>query len=71
MIALKCRYLFDGADGELVENGIVLVDGDRIAAAGPSDAVSVPPHADVIELGVRSAPYTPLPCKLIVFGAGL
>ena len=51
MIALKCRYLFDGADGELVENGIVLVDGDRIAAAGPSDAVAVPPHADAIELG--------------------
>ena len=50
MIALKCRYLFDGADGELVENGIVLVDGDRIAAAGPSDAVAVPPHAEVIEL---------------------
>ena len=50
MIALKCRYLFDGADGELVENGIVLVDGDRIAAAGPSDAVAVPPHAEEIKL---------------------
>ena len=51
MIALECRYLFDGTDGELVENGIVLVDGDRVAAAGPSGAVAVPPEAEVIELG--------------------
>ena len=50
MIALKCRYLFDGADGETIENGVVLVDGDRVAAAGSSDSVAVPPHAEVIEL---------------------
>ena len=50
MFALKSRHLFDGTDGELVENGVVLVDGDRIAAAGPGDAVAIPPNSEVIEL---------------------
>ena len=50
MIALKGRYLFDGADGELVENGVVLVDGDRISAAGPVGSAAIPPQVDVIEL---------------------
>ena len=50
MIALKSRHLFSGTDGEIVENGVVLVDGDRIVAAGTSDSVTIAPNSDVIEL---------------------
>jgi imidazolonepropionase-like amidohydrolase len=41
------------ADGERIENATVLLDGDRIAAVGPSDAVDVPAGADRIDASGR------------------
>jgi N-acetylglucosamine-6-phosphate deacetylase len=36
---------------EVIEGGAVLVDGDRIVAAGPASAVERPAHAQVIDAG--------------------
>jgi len=48
-IAIKAARMFDGRGDKLVSPGVVIVRGDRIAAAGSS--ASVPAGAQVIDLG--------------------
>ena len=48
-VAILAARLFDSNTGTMLENQVVLVEGDRIAAVG-SD-VRVPPNATVIDLG--------------------
>ena len=49
IIALKAARLFDGKSRALIQNGVVLVQGDKIVDAGANAAV--PPDAQVIDLG--------------------
>ena len=49
VVVLKAAHLFDSVSGKLTDNGMVVVDGDRIQAVG-SD-LSVPQGARVIDLG--------------------
>src|SRR5437762_5933956 len=49
IIALKAARLFDGKSRALLQNGVVLVQGDKIVDAGAN--VAVPPDAQVIDLG--------------------
>jgi imidazolonepropionase-like amidohydrolase len=49
-IVLKPARVFDGAAAESHEGWIVVVRGDKIAAAGPADQVPMPDGARVIEL---------------------
>src|SRR5438552_7019266 len=49
VIALKAARLFDGKSRALIQNGVVLVQGDKIVDAGAN--VAVPPDAQVIDLG--------------------
>src|SRR5438552_7744563 len=49
IIALKAARLFDGKSRALLQNGVVLVQGDKIVDAGAN--VAVPPDAKVIDLG--------------------
>lgn len=37
----------------IVENGTVLVDGDRIVLAGPAEFVRIPAHCEVVDAGAR------------------
>ncbi|HEX9105385.1 MAG TPA: amidohydrolase family protein, partial [Polyangia bacterium] len=48
-IALRAERLLDVKTGRVVKNAVVIVDGERIRAAG--DGVKVPPDATVIDLG--------------------
>jgi imidazolonepropionase-like amidohydrolase len=48
-IALKATRLFDGKGKTLVSNGVVIVEGDTITAAG--SALQIPSGATVIDLG--------------------
>jgi imidazolonepropionase-like amidohydrolase len=48
-IALKAARLFDSTKGTLVSNGVVVVQGEKILAAG--SGASVPSGAKVIDLG--------------------
>src|SRR6266536_2145939 len=48
-IVLKAARLFDGKSRALIQNGVVVVQGDKIADAGAN--VAIPPDAQVIDLG--------------------
>ena len=49
VIALKAARLFDGKSKTLVPNGVVVIEGNTITAAGSN--VTVPDDAQVIDLG--------------------
>jgi imidazolonepropionase-like amidohydrolase len=49
VIALKAARLFDGKSRTLVQNGVVIVQGDKIVDAGSN--ISVPLEAKVLDLG--------------------
>jgi imidazolonepropionase-like amidohydrolase len=51
---LKAALLIDGSAGEPIRDAMVVVDGHRIAAVGPSAAVAVPNGATIIDLGSRT-----------------
>lgn len=52
--AIKAARLVDGNGGAPLERPVVLVDGERITAVGPEATVTVPPGAEVIDLGDRT-----------------
>ena len=45
-MAIVGGLLVDGNGGEPVEDGVVLIDGERIEAAGSADQVAVPEDAE-------------------------
>lgn len=47
--AIMGGTVIDGLGGAPIENGVVLMEDDRILAVGPSDAVSVPNGATLID----------------------
>lgn len=49
VIALKAARLFDGKSRSLMQNGVVLVQGDKIVDAGTN--ITVPSEAQVVDLG--------------------
>ncbi len=51
ILAVKASRLIDGKGGPPIKDGVVVVRGQRIAAAGPADAVKIPEGAIVIDLG--------------------
>jgi len=46
--------LFDGTGADQISDGAILVEGTRIAAAGPVDAIDVPDDAAVLDVGDRT-----------------
>lgn len=50
VVAIKAARLIDGT-GKVINNGIVIVTGDKITAVGTSDLVRIPGNVKVIDLG--------------------
>jgi imidazolonepropionase-like amidohydrolase len=48
-VAIKVGKLIDGNGGPVVDNGVVVVEGKRIAAVGSGTDVAIPPDAQVID----------------------
>jgi imidazolonepropionase-like amidohydrolase/Tol biopolymer transport system component len=44
----------NGADGGVIEDGVVLIDGNRIRAVGPRGAVQVPAGTRIVDLAGRT-----------------
>jgi len=51
VVAIKAARLIDGSGRPPIENGVVLVRGNRIEAAGRAADISVPADAEVIDRG--------------------
>src|ERR1043165_8484666 len=47
---LKPAHIFDGESGQLHDNWVVLVRGNKIEAVGPANEVKAPADAKVIDL---------------------
>ena len=50
VVAIRAGRLFDSKAGVLLNNQIVLIQGDRITAVGPAAQVSIPAGAHVVDL---------------------
>src|SRR6476646_6326300 len=50
VVAVKAGRLFDSKSGQIVNNQVVLILGDRITDVGPADQVKIPAGAQVIDL---------------------
>ncbi len=53
-IVLDHARLIDGTGAAPIENGRVVIAGDRILQAGPAAAVPLPPGADIVDLTGRT-----------------
>jgi imidazolonepropionase-like amidohydrolase len=51
--AVRCGTLFDATGASPIRDAVVLVDGARIAAAGPAASTPIPPGAEIIDLHDR------------------
>ena len=54
ILAVHAARLLDVRSGRIVHDALVVIEGDRIRAAGPSSEVTVPAGARRIELGDRT-----------------
>src|SRR6187200_2857669 len=52
IVAVKAARLIDGLGGAPISNAVVLIDNDRITGVGAG--LSVPPGAQVIDLGAAT-----------------
>jgi imidazolonepropionase-like amidohydrolase len=70
-VAIRAGQLLDSPSGRLLENQIILVEGERISAVGPASQVPIPTGAQVIDL--RKATVLPglIDGHTHVFGFGL
>src|SRR5262245_43109335 len=49
--AIKAGRLIDGTGKAPIPNAMIIVQGERIEAVGPANNISIPPGAQVIDLG--------------------
>ncbi len=54
MLAITGARIIDGRGGEPIADGVVLIDGARIAKVGPSRAVALPNGAEIIDAAGRT-----------------
>jgi imidazolonepropionase-like amidohydrolase len=48
-LAIRADWVWDGTGNEAIRDGVVLVEGERIAAIGPADSVAIPSDAEIVE----------------------
>jgi len=70
-VAIRAGRLFDSKSGIVLENRIVLVEGEKISVVGPADQVKIPAEAQVIDLSKATVLPGLIDGHTHVFGFGL
>jgi imidazolonepropionase-like amidohydrolase len=70
-IAIRAGRLFDSKSGKVLENQIILVEGEKISAVGPANQVQIPTGAQVIDLSKATVLPGLIDGHTHVFGFGL
>lgn len=70
-VAIRAGRLFDSKSGKMLENQVILTDGERISAVGSADRVQVPAGARVIDLSKATVLPGLIDGHTHVFGFGL
>jgi len=71
VVAIRAGHLFDSKSGKILDNQIIIVEGERIAEVGPSDRVQIPSGAQVIDLSKATVLPGLIDGHTHVFGFGL
>jgi imidazolonepropionase-like amidohydrolase len=69
--AIRAGRLFDSKSGKVLDNQIILVDGEKIAEVGSPEQVKIPPGALVIDLSKATVLPGLIDGHTHVFGFGL
>ena len=70
-VGIRAGRLFDSKSGRILENQIVLVEGERISSVGSADQVQIPAGAQVIDLSKATVLPGLIDGHTHVFGFGL
>lgn len=70
-VAIRAGRLFDSKSGRVLENQIVLVEGEEISSVGPAGQVQIPAGAQVIDLSKATLLPGLIDGHTHVFGFGL
>jgi imidazolonepropionase-like amidohydrolase len=70
-VAIRAGRLFDSKSGKVLENQIILVEGEKISAVGSAGQVQIPAGAQVIDLGNATVLPGLIDGHTHVFGFGL
>src|SRR6202163_4559609 len=71
MVAIRAGRLCDSKSGKVLDNQIILVDGEKIAEVGSPEHVQIPPGAQVIDLSKATVLPGLIDGHTHVFGFGL
>jgi imidazolonepropionase-like amidohydrolase len=71
MTAIRAGRLFDSRSGKVLENQIVLVEGEIVIAVGPAGQVQIPAGAQIIDLSKATVLPGLIDGHTHVFGFGL
>jgi imidazolonepropionase-like amidohydrolase len=70
-IAIRAGGLFDSKSGQVAENQVIVIQGEKIAAVGPASSVQIPAAAQVIDLSKATVLPGLIDGHTHVFGFGL
>jgi imidazolonepropionase-like amidohydrolase len=70
-IAIRAGHLFDSRTGRMLENQLIVVEGEKIKAVGPADSTTIPQGAREIDLSKATVLPGLIDGHTHVFGFGL
>ncbi len=70
-VAIRAGHLFDSKSGKMLENQIILIEGEKITSVGSADSVAVPQGAQEIDLSKATVLPGLIDGHTHVFGFGL
>ena len=71
LVAIRAGRLFDSRSGKILENQVILVEGEKISSVGPASQVQIPTGAQIVDLSKATVLPGLIDGHTHVFGFGL